>query len=54
MVHIMRNKNPVVLLLMEKLISINKDKTKLSSIFVRETIKLTVIHHGCIHNVNEA
>lgn len=54
MVHIMRNQNSLVLLLMETLVSINKEETKLSSIFARETIKLTVIHHECIHNVNEA
>lgn len=38
---------------MEILVAINKEKTKLSSIFARETIKLTVIHHEYIHNVNE-
>lgn len=54
MVQIMRNQNSLVLLLMEIFVSINKEETKLPSIFARETIKLTVIHHGCIHNVNEA
>lgn len=54
MVQIVRNQNSLVLLLMEILVSINKEETKLSSIFARETNKLTVIHHGCIHHVNEA